>query len=53
MARATRAESVMPRMVSPAKTIRTSAVVSMGGRDGARVLKYSAAVLAEITAVAR
>ena len=53
MARATRAESVIPRMVNPAKTRSTTAVASMGGRIGTRVLKYSTAVLAEITAVAR
>ena len=40
-------------MVRPAKAIRMTAVVSMVGRKGRRSLLYSAAVLAEITAVAR
>src|SRR5664280_1356830 len=53
IARATRAESVIPRMVNPAKTRSTRDVASIDGRIGTRVLKYSTAVLAEITAVAR
>ena len=53
MARATLAESVIPRRVSPAKAIRIKAVTSMGGKKGNKSFKYSAAVLAEITEVAR
>jgi hypothetical protein len=43
----------MPMMVSAAKMIRTTAVVSMAGKNGSKLSRYSTPVLAEMTAVAK
>lgn len=53
IARAILADSVIPKIVRAGKIINTTAVVSMGGMKGTKFFRYSAAVLAEITAVVR